>query len=220
MSEQILPFYAVCDESYSMMDEIDALNEGLADLHEAISTDPVVADKTRFCVIGFSDTAEVLLPLCDLGDLDEMAGLTVKGSTNYGAAFDLLRDTIESDIADLKAQGHKVYRPAVFFMSDGQPNAPWEQSFDRVTDPTWPLRPNIVAFGMGDAHEDTVKRVATFKAFLSDGTMDQGAALHEFATALTKSIVRSGSTATEDGGVKLQIPDQVPGFTALKVDQV
>ena len=34
MPEEILPFYVVCDQSYSMADHLDALNDGLAQLHE------------------------------------------------------------------------------------------------------------------------------------------------------------------------------------------
>jgi uncharacterized protein YegL len=40
-------------------DPIDAINEALPELHQEIGSSPVVADKTQFCIIGFSDDAEV-----------------------------------------------------------------------------------------------------------------------------------------------------------------
>ncbi|WP_100445809.1 vWA domain-containing protein [Glycomyces xiaoerkulensis] len=219
--EQILPFYVVCDESASMTDVIDDLNNGLIDLHQQVGRDPVVADKARFCVIGFSEDAEVLLELSDLSEVTEMQGLTVKSSTNYEAAFTLLKQTIESDVNRLKSSGCKVYRPAVFFLSDGLPNAgDWQASFDRLTDPAWKPRPNIVAFGHGDVDEDTVSSIGTFKSFKADASLSHGEALREFASALTKSIVQSATTVTEDGDVRLRVPDQVPGYTELKADEI
>lgn len=220
MREQVLPFYVVCDESYSMCDHIDALNDGLCELHRAIGTDPVVADKTRFCLIGFSTTAEVLLPLSDLSDITEMAGLAAKSATNYIGAFTLLRETIDDDIAKLKADGHLVYRPAVFFLSDGQPtdSKPWRAAYARLIDENWAFRPNIIAFGIGAALADIIREIGTFKAFMSEEGVSPGTALHEFARALTKSIVKSGSSIADGGDVTLQVPEKVPGFTELKVD--
>jgi uncharacterized protein YegL len=219
--EQILPFYVVCDESYSMEDYIEKLNEGIRDLHQAVGSDPFVSDKTRFCVIGFADTAEVLLELSDLSEVTETDGLTAKGGTSFGAAFTLLRDTIENDVANLKREGCKVYRPAVFFLSDGQPtDKDWRTGFQWLTDPSFKARPNIVAFGFGDTDEDTLIEIGTFKSFIADGSMGPADALHEFASALTRSIVKSGANMAEGGEVTLQMPDKVPGFTELKVGEV
>lgn len=221
MSEQVLPFYVVCDESYSMEDSIGALNQYLAELHQAVGTDPVVSDKTRFCVIAFSGTAEVLLPISELSELEEMPGLAAKSATNYGAAFEVLRDTIDKDVTMLKADGHKVYRPAVFFLSDGQPtDNDWQLAHQRVTDRAWGPHPNIVAFGIGDADADTIRQVGTFKAFIVEEGVSPVSALHEFAKALTKSIVRSGSNLAQGGRVTLQVPEKVEGFIELTVDQV
>jgi uncharacterized protein YegL len=218
--EQILPFYVVCDESYSMQDDIDALNDGLRKLHAAVGSDPVVADKTRFCVIGFSDDAEVLLELSDLSEVTQMQGLAVKGGTNYGAAFRVLRETIDSDVDRLKADGCRVYRPAAFFLSDGMPNYDWQDQYDRLTDPNWKRRPNIVAFGFGDVDKATIAAIGTFSSFVANETLSPADALHEFASALTKSIVQSGTNMTDDGNVTIEVPNEVPGFTRLDADEL
>lgn len=221
MPEQILPFYVVCDQSYSMADHLDALNDALSELHRAVGTDPVVADKTRFCLIGFSGTAEVLQPLCRLSDVMEIVGLTTQAGTSFGEAFSRLRDTIETDVESLKADAHRVYRPAVFFLSDGHPTDPatWPDAYERLRDPDWPARPNIISFGIGDADADTIGRIGTFQAFMCTGGTSPGGALHSFARTLTTSVVRSGGM-TPDGDLVLQVPDSVPGFTALQIDPV
>jgi uncharacterized protein YegL len=162
----------------------------------------------------------VLLPLSDLSDITEMAGLTAKSATNFIGAFELLRETIDKDIALLKAEGHLVYRPAVFFLSDGLPtdSKPWRSAYRRLVDESWKLRPNIIAFGIGDALADIIREIGTFKAFMSEEGVSPGAALHEFARALTKSIVKSGSSIADGGNVTLQVPENIPGFAELTVD--
>jgi uncharacterized protein YegL len=210
-SERVLPFYVVCDESVSMTEHIDTVNQGLRELHRAVAADPAVADRTRFCLIGFSGSANILLPMCRLADLAEMTGLTARAETNFGAAFALLRDTITRDVAALELEFRRVYRPAVFFLSDGQPTDPatWPKAFGELTDPAWPARPKMIAFGMGDADPVTIGRIGTFRAFVAQDGVSPGSALHEFARALTASIVSSGHPAA------LRVPERISGFTAL-----
>lgn len=220
--DQVLPFYVLCDESFSMMDHLDALNEGLRELHRAVRDDPVVAERTRFCLIGFSGSAQVLVPLCRLNEVTEMSVLTTGAATNFGAAFTFLRQTIERDVHWLATRFRLVYRPAVFFMSDGQPTDPatWPAAFAALTDPSWSARPFLIAFGIGDADPATIGKIGTFRAFISQDGVSPTAALHEFARALTTSIVRTGGSPHENGEVLLHVPDTVPGFTAVPVEPV
>ena len=110
-----------------------------------------------------------------------------------------------------------MYRPAVFFLSDGHPTDPatWPAAYERLVDPDWPPRPNIIAFGIGDADAATIGRIGTFQAFMSQGGVSPAAALHGFARALTTSVVRS---ADDDGEWCCGCRTQVDGFTALRID--
>jgi uncharacterized protein YegL len=221
MSAQVLPFYLVCDESGSMSGApIQAINDSLPKLHTEIGSNPVVADKTRFCLIGFNNQAQVLLPLSDLSTVTSMPGLQGHGGTNYSSAFDLLYTTITNDVQQLKAAGNQVYRPAVFFLSDGQPGDNWAASYQRITDPSWPSHPNIMAFGFGSVDPQTLQHVATVKAFIANGSMGPDEALREFAQSLIQSIVNSGSKPADGGALTLAVPVNVPGFTALPADQI
>lgn len=224
MSQQILPFYLVCDESGSMAGEpVDTINQSLPELHYAIGSNPVVADKTRFCLIGFSDGAEILLPLSDLSSVTSMPSLKASGGTSYGNAFEKLRLTINDDVNQMKSQGHQVYRPAVFFLSDGLPGDNWDAAYKALTDPAWRPHPNILAFGFGQADENVIRQVATAKAFIANGTLGPAEALKEFAKSLIKSIVNSGMSSASAGGessANLMMPDEVPGFTTIKADTI
>jgi len=211
MSQRILPFYFVCDESGSMSTVLDGINRSLVRLQAQIAADPVAAARTRFCLIGFSDDAEVLLPLADLSGVDTIPELGPKGQTRYGRAFDRLRQTIEDDVRGLEGEGHEAYRPAVYFLSDGLPTDDnWLTSYAALTDTgRTPPPPDIMAFGFGQADLDTISRVATVRAFMADASMDVDEALLEFADSLIHSIAGS------DAG--LVMPDHVPGFTAISV---
>lgn len=221
MGQQVLPFYLVCDESGSMAGEpIDSINKALPELHEEIGLNPVVSDKTQFSIIGFSDNAEVLLEMSDLSQVTNLPVLSTKGGTNFAAALRCVKEQIEIDVARLKTAGHKVYRPVIFFLTDGHANSDWKTEWQELTAQNFTYRPNIVAFGIGQADEATISAIATFKAFIADRDMSPAAALQEFAVALTKSIVQSGTQSADDGGMTLQTPDNIPGFTSLSVDEV
>ncbi len=222
---QILPFYMVCDESGSMSGPgVDAINSALPDLHHEISTNPSVADKTRFALIGFSTQASVLQPLADLSELTHLPSLSAGGVTSFGAAFRLLRDTIEKDVDTLKAEGHDVYRPVVFFLSDGIPtDDDWRSALKELEAERFRYAPKIIAFGISDADAAIISEVANFRAFIEkDDAISPAVALREFASSLTRSIVSSATSMAARGGegFQLQVDEEVPGFTSLSLDKL
>lgn len=213
---QILPFYIVCDESYSMVEEIDGVNRSLVDLHKAIASDLVVCDKAMIGVITFSDTAEVLVPLTRPDQLANMSGCVAKSGTSYGAAFTKIKETIETDVADLKAKNHQVLRPVVFFISDGGPQDDnWKASHDRLTDETFTARPHILSFGVREADEKTTREIATPVnrlndrrfAYLAEEGTEPGPALREILRKLAQTIVTSSSSEKR----QLIPPTDIPG---------
>jgi uncharacterized protein YegL len=136
----LLPFYALCDVSASGRGggRIDALNDAVGATCDAAAMNPVVADRIRLGVVTFSAGAEVALPLCDLGLLDGVPALVPRGLTSYAAAFAFLRATIETDVAQLVADGFRVFRPAVFFLTDGRPTdtgPAWRAALAHLLDP-------------------------------------------------------------------------------------
>jgi uncharacterized protein YegL len=215
--EQILPFYIVCDESASMEYNggIDAINEGIPELHSVIASDPLVDDKARICLIAFSDDAQVLLPLSHASDIEEMPGVTAQGATSYGSVFRLLKSQIGTDISLFKADGFKVLRPTVFFMSDGEPTDDWEQDHQALTDKsTNPHAPNIIAFGVDQCNHATIKEVATFAAMAMESGASAGTALKEVIRGIADSIVASASSSTPT----LVIPEDIEGMISLPLD--
>lgn len=216
----ILPIYFVADESYSMSPHVGELNDGLSSLLDALHLQPMGAAKVRFCMIGFSDFAECHLEPADLRYVEVMPQLSARGSTSYTAAFRELRSRIPHDIAQLKADGYLVNRPAVFFLTDGAPNPGdgWEQAHAELVGPEFGQRPNILAFGIGDAVQQVIREVATTPeyAFVAAAGTYTGVAVAEFAKALTRSVI-SSAQALADGDSSLPV-EKPEGFISLSVD--
>jgi uncharacterized protein YegL len=162
----VMPFYLLCDVSYSMTHDMLALNEGIQRLRRAIVSEPAVDDVAHIGILTFSDVGKVVVPLSQMSE-HNVPVLAVEGGTNYGAAFRALAQTITQDNAGLKAQGYKVYRPCAFFLSDGEPlDTDWETTF-RATltyDPTTSVgmkgHPVFVPYGFRDASEDVLRKLA------------------------------------------------------------
>ena len=219
---QLLPVYVMADESASMSEHMAELNEGLASLHEALLAEPMTAAKVRFSVLGFSHDVQVRLKLADLREVAELPGLVPRQATNYQTAFDDLRARIPGDIATLKAGGYQVHRPAVFFLSDGQPNqgGDWKSAHARLTDRgSMPAAPNIVAFGIGQANPETILHVATSPefAFVAAVGTEVGAAIAKFSEKLTKSVVHSARAVA--AGSPTLVVERPEGF-AMAIDLV
>ncbi|MCX4094636.1 vWA domain-containing protein [Nocardia sp. alder85J] len=216
----VLPVYFVADESGSMYPYIGELNQGLTSLLDALQSESMAAAKVRFCVLGFADTAVCYLEPVDLRGIERMPALSARGSTSFATVFDALTGRIPRDIQALKNDGYLVNRPAVFFLTDGVPNRGdgWEQAHARLTG--FAARPNILAFGIGEADADVIRQVATDSryAFITAAGTDTGVAISKFITALTQSVINSGQAlATGQSSLQVEKPD---GFVSLAVDTV
>ncbi|MFG1607686.1 hypothetical protein [Actinoplanes sp. NPDC049265] len=217
----LLPVYVLADESGSMAPYIGQLNDGLAALHEALLGEPMAAAKVRFSILGFAEDVQERLSLADLRREGQLPTLHPRGYTNYGKAFAALRQRIPENVGALKAEGFQVHRPAVFFLSDGQPSTGgWEQEYAQLINRgVVAAAPNIIACGIGEVEPSTILHVATEQnyAFVAMEGVDLGSAIAEFCTALTKSIVESGRSL---GSAQPELVVQQPEGFRMAIDVV
>jgi uncharacterized protein YegL len=196
----LLPVYVLADESYSMKPYAGELNSGMLTLYEALRSEPMVAAKVRLSVLGFSDKVVVRMAMADLRSAEDLPPLQIRGRTDYHAAFSDLLKRIPQDIGVLKTNGYQVHQPAVFFLSDGQPdNASWQKPHGKLTDRTQlAAAPNVIACGIGEVKAQTIVKVATQPdfAFVSMPDTNIGAAIAKFFIALTASVIQSGRSLT------------------------
>ena len=195
---QVLPMYFVGDESHSMAgDPIAAVNQGLLDLRDEVAKHPLIGKKVRFGIITVADTAETRLELSELSEDVVLPTLAPRGrGTSYAAALEALRQTIPADVALVKSRGYQVHRPSVFFLSDGQPTdkaEKWRARLEELKDPGFRERPNVLAFGVGDAEPGVIRELATAPSYgfmMTSGASTAGA-IAEFAASMLNSMVAS-----------------------------
>ena len=219
----VFPFYLCLDVSSSMAgDPIEAVNRELPSLRTSVGEDPAVAEVIRFGIVTFSDVAHTVLPLCDLSLVEAVPKVAAQGRTSYAAAFDHLRQVIESDYNTGRAGGDKWYRPAIVFISDGRPTDDperWRAGLGRLTDESWRRRPNILAFGFGDADAAVLAEVAGSRpnrAFIAEEGSQPSKIVPELMTGLIQSIV-SSSASVYTGSAQLVVPD-LPSMNVIPVD--
>lgn len=219
----LLPIYFVADESGSMSNDIAELNRGLSSLLDALHSETMAAAKVRFCILGFADDTVCHLPLSDLRNLESLPTLSTRGNTSYRSAFETLRSKIPTDVAALKAEGYLVNRPAVFFLSDGHPNADseesWKTALEALKANTFRERPNILAFGIGQADPSIILTVASKQdfAFQAAAGTDTGVAIAKFCEALTQSVVNSAQALA---GGKAELQGEKPEGFKMAIDLI
>jgi uncharacterized protein YegL len=164
----VMPFYLVCDVSWSMRDEFPTLRNGISRIKEQIRYDPVLGAAAMVGIITFADTAEVPMRLGRLGD-SRIPDINCAGPVqpNYGAAFEVLADEWERDYGRLTDSGHRLYRPCAYFLTAGEPSDwDWEEtldqtlSFEALKSVGVPRYPILAPFGFRDATESTLRRLA------------------------------------------------------------
>jgi uncharacterized protein YegL len=215
-AQEVLLFYIACDESVSMSQNggIEVINQSLPELHAQLVQDPLVVDKSRISIIAFSDSADVILPMTKATDIPDMPGVSEVGGTNYGEAFRVLRETIDRDVDLMKGQGFRVYRPVVFFITDGEPtDANWENEYGLLMNSRY--APHIISWGVDGADAATLQRIATpkMKAFLGGADRATAArALKQMFGSIGQTIVSS----TGQAGGQIVLPEPPDGVVALE----
>lgn len=200
----IIPFYIICDVSGSMSGDMADLNAALAQLRTDIMNSPVVDDLTMLSVITFESSAQTVVPLAPPSQV-VLPVLTAGGGTNYSAAFREFHRAFEEDRARLEASGKKVYRPCVFFLTDGAPgDTDYLQTFqslfayDPETKQGNPAFPYLVSFGFRDASEEVMRQLAypDFGRFRGRWFVARSGNVSQLLTSVTSAI---GNTVISSG---------------------
>jgi uncharacterized protein YegL len=224
----VMPFYLICDVSCSMMNDMPALNDSLQRLRRAIVTQPVVDDVAHICIMTFSDTAKVVMPL---GQMSEhlVPMLSVEGGTNYGAAFTELARTITRDATALKREGYKIYRPCAFFLTDGEPlDGDWWETFkntltyNRATGAGMKQHPVFVPFGFRDAPEDVLRKLAyplEKGKWYHIKSLDIEQALAGILNIIMNTVVSSGMSSQTGQPALVHAQPNVPGMSSGDADE-
>lgn len=219
----IMPFYLIADVSGSMRPDADQLNAAVTEFIQSIVKDPVVDDLVMLSVITFNHTAQTVVPLSTPSDIT-LPILTPGGGTSYEAAFREFDRAFGQDRAMLRQQGNKVYRPCVFFLTDGAPGdrgsyaAAFRSLFayDPVTGSGNRAFPYLVPFGFRDAPIDVIQSLAypdfgrTRGRWFLSSSSNIGEILRTIADVLGHTVVSSGQSASA-GTPTIVLPEPPAG---------
>jgi uncharacterized protein YegL len=212
-ARRVFPFYVVCDVSRSMWDPefnedrqltpLSVIEDALPDMLTVLEEDPVAADTAYLSVIAFGDKPEAVLKLTSLQEDPAIPALPRQGSTDYAQVFEFLDELLRDDQQRLTNANLGTYTPVVFFLSDGnpqvnghaQPEEKWLPARERLEAPAHPFHPVIVALGIGDVSEDTVRKLRSNRppgvACAAESTVIPGDLLRAIMNSIVFSISRS-----------------------------
>lgn len=203
--QMVMPFYLICDVSYSMINDMAALNDGVQRLRQSIVAEPLVDDVAHVAIMTFSDTAKMVMPLSQMSE-QPVPTLSVEGGTNYGNAFRELARVIPADAAALRGQGYRIFRPCAFFLTDGEPNDRdyWETfktnlTYNGVTGVGMKQHPVFIPFGFRDAPEDVLKKLAyppEKGRWYHIKSHDIGQVIKLILDVIMKTVVSSGQSSS------------------------
>jgi len=212
---QKLPVYILCDRSDSMIGiGITALNQGLESLHAAITSDPITKDKCLLSIIQFNQRAQVIFDLQDPSSVRTLPTINADGLTNFGFAFQTLRETLDRDVNKFNDLGESLLRPIVFMISDGAPNDErWRQDLESLIDPKLEISPVFSFYGVGNVPPNLVAEISTIigmsreRVNLITAANDLGRDLESTFKKVVNSII--GSARSADGLFKVDLePDE------------
>lgn len=220
--DKVMPIYLLLDVSGSMHDVEEDLNKVAAELKQLAADEPEVADVAHICIIVFNGSAQVLVPLSDIREAT-VPRVTTGGGTNYGAAFELLKDTIDADFSRYQAAGAAVFRPLAWLLSDGAPQDDSYESrfialfhYDPATGSGNKRYPRLVPIGFRQARLDVLTKLAyppqDGLAYLSQPGTSAVVAFRAILDFICKTTVSTGKTVTAPGGPRHEFPESLPGF--------
>lgn len=191
--QKIFPVFLVIDTSWSMAGRrLDAAQTMAPALLDVCLEDPTIRDKVRVELIEFNASATVVVPAAKASDVRTIPPLRASGGTAYSSAFSLLRQRIEEVCREVIADGFKVLRPAVFFISDGEPTdsaRDRDGAFAALVDQDFAFRPNICMFGVGEADQESIAGYKSGKGVAIHIPGDAARALAGIVPVITSSVI-------------------------------
>ena len=201
MSNRRLPVYLVLDVSGSMEgDPIEAVRIGLKTLLEDLQSNPQALETVWLSVITFGSSARQIVPLTEIGSFVEPK-LSIEGSTNLADALKLLKTRIDAEVRKNTASQKGDWKPLIFLMTDGAPDAGWEPAADELKK----LKPgNLIACAVGPAADDRVlKRITEIVVRLQDCSPG---ALGAYMKWMTDSVTRTSVSVESKGDAAIDLP--------------
>ena len=197
------------DTSYSMTPHMDTLHRSLKDFKQAVSDDPVAADRIEVAIVEFNKTVKVRCAPKLIDDL-KIPDLSAEGTTFLVEGVERAIQVVDHRIQWYKDTHQSFYQPYIILITDGEPNGPGDVNQlartiqERVHHADSKSRFFFMAFGVDQADMKLLGQI-------SDPAMPplyvQNADFASLFQFLSTSVKLIGNSSPMDGQVPQQIHD-------------
>jgi uncharacterized protein YegL len=179
-----------------------------------LDEDLTAKDTAHISIVAFGETATPVLELVSLRTDPSIEALTRQTATDYAAVFKYLTETVAWDLKRLASQGMQYYTPVIYFITDGnpqtegrsQPDTAWLPLRQRFEQPSYPTGAIIVALGIGNVTERTVRSIASDKPKGVACIALPGATPGDLVRAIIGSIIYSIGNSVGSGNFEFDVP--------------
>jgi uncharacterized protein YegL len=141
---------------------IASLNEGLKTFATSLMGDPLAAKRVEVAVVTFDSTVRVVQEFIT-ADQFQPPTLSADGGTDMASGIMKALDIIEARKTQYKSNGIAYYRPWVFMITDGAPNAGYEAAAQRIKSDEQKKRVAFFTVGVEGANMELLEQVAARK---------------------------------------------------------
>jgi uncharacterized protein YegL len=180
--EDRCPVLLLLDTSLSMQGaKIDALNQGLQQLHAELLEDKLAAKRVEIGIVGFGPVRVV----SDFQSVNQalMPTLVAEGNTPMGAAIAMGLELLKTRKATIRSHGLNVYRPWVFMITDGESTDAIDQARDLIREGEASKAFMFYAVGVGEFNMEALRSLCVREPLRLRGLM-----FKEFFSWLSSSL--------------------------------
>jgi uncharacterized protein YegL len=181
---------------------IEQVKNGVQMLVASLRQDPYALETAWLSVITFSSGANLAVPLTELTAF-QPPSIDANGSTNLGAALELVADCVKKDLVKTTPTTKGDWRPMVFLMSDGNPDDGWQNGLARFRQEKWGV---VVGCCVDNGDETSLKQITESVVRLN--TSDS-ASMKAFFKWISASVSQ-GSKSVEQAGKDVQGLSELP----------
>ena len=162
------PCVLLLDVSGSMAGApIAELNNGLAELKNELSADPLAIKRVEIGIVTFGPV-KVEMDFQNASTFFPPT-LSSQGDTPMGAAIIQALELVRKRKDEYKANGIHYYRPWVFLITDGAPTDSWQSAATAVREAEQSKAVAFFAVGVRGANMETLKQISVRDPLMLDG---------------------------------------------------
>lgn len=192
--KRMLPLILLADISYSMVDNMDILNQAIYEMVESLKNTKSLKSEINFSIITFGGHAKIHTPLQPIEQIAFKRDLRAYSNTPLGEALREAKNIIENRELVLS----DGYRPVVILLSDGLPTDSYDGELDRFIKEGRSSKSERLSLGIGDSFDREVMESFTNIAKKKVFTAEDAAGIPDFFKFVTMTVKEKSLRSNPD----------------------